>query len=47
VAEDAIWRLFEAGRIDEDDATILLLTIAAGVLRMQAAAERRDGGPAG
>ena len=49
-AKDAIWRLFEAGLIDEDLATLALLAIALGIRRGQGGPEPDAGGhdvPAG
>jgi hypothetical protein len=41
-----IWRLFAAGLIDEDYATLVLLAVAIGTRRRQTIdADRRDGAP--
>jgi hypothetical protein len=47
-AREMILRLFDDGVLDEDEATLALLSISLGVRHMQTQhAERSDGAPAG
>jgi hypothetical protein len=47
MVKDAIWRLFEAGLIDEDCATLASLAVEIGTRRMQAEGAERSAGAHG